>query len=260
MLAVKKIIVRLICMPLVAELIYRCYRGRIPFRGFLIDTTNSHVPRSVVPRLFWKLYEKAEVDFVAAHLRSELPVIELGSCLGVVACCIAEKQATDSRLISVEANPELRSVIMENVQRNVPGKEIEVVTGAIDYSENATVRFAISHDAVGSHVTHSDQHSEECYEVAALQLGQLLSDQRVDGPYALVCDIEAAEAGIILSDATALQNCQQIIIELHPGSYAPWNTDIESLKKELTETHGFSLTTNRGHVYLYERGLAEPVS
>lgn len=257
MLAFKKNIMRWMCTPLIAKAISRWYRGRIPFRQFVIDTTGEHVPRSAVPRLFWNLYERAEVDLVAAHLRPELHVVELGSCLGVVATLIANKQEDGLRLISVEANPDLRDVIVDNIKRNVPGKDFDVVTGAIDYSGASTVRFSVSHDAVGSHVLLQAENDEEAdHEVPAIQLNQLLTEHQITGPYALVCDIEAAEAGIIYSDAQALQHCQQFIVELHPGFYGPWDTNLDSIMTELVSL-GFTLRANRGQVYFYERVEAD---
>lgn len=253
-LAIKKAIVRTICSRPVAEGIFRRFDGQIPFRGLVIDTKHPHVPRSVVPRLYWKLYERAEVDFVSDYLRTDLPAIELGSCLGVVACCVARKQKNRARLISVEANPYLREVILKNLARNDVADNVEVVPGAIDYSGAKTIQIVVAEDAVGTHVERGGEQGTET--VAAVQLGSLLSEHGVDGDYALVCDIESAEADIILSDKDALKNCQQIIMEFHPGMYEAWETNYESLRDRIL-SYGFGIKAIRGDVICFERQASE---
>ncbi len=250
-LAIKRRIARMLCSPIIANAIFRWYGGQIPFRGMTINTDHPHVPRSVVPRLYWNLYESAEVDFVRRVLRPDLPVIELGSCIGVVASVVARRQDRLSRLVSVEANPHLQDIIRENVTRNVLGKELDVVAGAIDYSGAKTVRFSVSSDAVSSHVGETD--GMDSYDVRALQLASLLEEQGIDGEYALICDIEGAEAEIVFSESVALHRCQQFIVELHPGRYGPWNTDIQAVQSALLDRHGFTQTARRGNVVVYER-------
>lgn len=253
-LAIKKAIVKTICSPPVAEGIFRRFDGQIPFRGLVIDTRHPHVPRSVVPRLYWKLYERAEVDFVSDYLRPDLPAIELGGCLGVVACCVARKQKDRARLISVEANPHLREVILKNLNRNQVADNVEVMPGAIDFSGEKTAQIVVAQDAVGTHVQRDVNCEKEqgTETVPAVQLGSLLTEHGIDGDYALVCDIESAEADIILSGHDALANCQQIIMEFHPGMYAAWDTNYESLRDRIL-SWGFEIKAIRGDVVCFER-------
>ena len=250
LLALKKATLKLVCSPPFELGISSWYRGVIPFRGLAIDTSNELVPKSIAPRLYWKFYERAEVDFVEAYLRPDIPVVELGSCIGVVACCIVKKKKRKTKLVSVEANPRLREVIIGNLNRNGLMQNVEVVTGAIDYSGSETIGLVVSEDAVGTHVERGGEIATT--EVPALQLNGILTDHGIDSDFALVCDIESAEADIVQFDADALAKCQQIIMEFHPGKYGPWNTNFESLKKRI-ESLGFEVLASRGDVLCFER-------
>ena len=256
-LKIKQAIVRFVCSTPFAKSITLWYRGLIPFRGLTIDTTNQNVPLSGVPRLFWKFYERAEVDFVNAHLRPELPVIELGSCLGVVACCIARKKNTSTKQISVEANPHLRKVIIGNLKRNGLAENTTVVTGAIDYSGAEVTRLVVSEDAVGTHVERGGEHGTA--EVPCLQLSRLLDEFDIRDDFALVCDVESAEADIILADEPGLRRCRQIVMEFHPGKYGPWNSNLKALLDKLAD-YGFVIVDRRGEVICFEKSDQTPSS
>jgi len=52
--------------------------------------------------------------------------------------------------------------------------------------------------------------------VDMLSLNSVLTTYTID-EYILICDIEGAEAQLLISDLEFLKNCQQIIIETHEG-------------------------------------------
>lgn len=75
----------------VAGLIRAMLKNKIPHCGRIIYTNNPIITNKVVGHIFFKTYESSEVRFVREFLRTDLPTIELGCSLGVVAMQIAAK-------------------------------------------------------------------------------------------------------------------------------------------------------------------------
>jgi hypothetical protein len=73
----------------------------------------------------------------------------------------------------------------------------------------------------------------------------------IDGPFALVSDIEGAEAGMFIEEDTSLDECKQIIIEVHDTIY----NDKKLGRKEVVEkikSNGFEVTDEYGPVFCFE--------
>ena len=81
------------------------------------------------------------------------------------------------------------------------------------------------------------------FTVPALSLSELLSTQKIDGPYTLITDIEGAEASIFFEDSQALDNCDRIIAELD-------NTPMYSADEQLIKLNslGFKISERYGNV------------
>lgn len=244
---VKKPLVRLMCHRAIGMAISRVFRDRIPFRGCNIETGEAHVDPAVKARLFWGTYEKAEVLFVKRYLREDLDVIELGSSLGVVSAHIAKQLCPGRRLICVEANPNLKTIIQRNVRLNTPATECHVVQAAIDYSEDGTARFNLAQKNTDSRLGSGTSP----IDVDSISLRSLLTQYGV-GEYVLVSDIEGAELGFITHDGKALEHCRQLIIELHDVQFGHELVKVDFMVQQL-ELHGFQQRKQRGKVYLFEK-------
>lgn len=182
-----------------------------------------------------------------------LDVVELGSSIGVVASHIAHKLAPSRRFISIEADPRLLGQIELNVTRNAPLTELAIVHGAVDYSSDgrSSVDFIVGARNVDSRVSHaSNDHVH--LRVPTVTFSGILDQYKV-GYYALVSDIEGAEAGLLEKEWLPLQRCQQVIIELHKTEYEGREVSIRDMCSILQSKHGFRLRDQRGAVYVFER-------
>jgi FkbM family methyltransferase len=253
----KRIIARGMCHPYVGRLISMVFRDRIPSRGHVIYTSHPAVIPSVKASLFWGIYESAEVRFVRDYLRKDLDVIELGCSLGVVTCQILEKLEPSRRVVCVEANAYLLETLQKNVEKNFEGRRVTIVQGAIsDPQEKGTsINFALRDDNTLSQIA-LDSNSKDSVQVPALTLSQLLSDNRVEGDFVLVSDIEGAEVNFIENDQDSLLKCQQIIIELHETHWNGHGVTVNQLRQRLEQVHGYQLRANYGPVCVFERTTA----
>jgi hypothetical protein len=73
------------------------------------------------------------------------------------------------------------------------------------------------------------------------------------GEFALVSDIDGAEAGIILYGATALARYRQLSIELHDANLDGTTVEWSNLLEPLKSTHGFRVVARRDFVYMPDK-------
>jgi FkbM family methyltransferase len=247
---IKLLVGSTLCSPIISSKIATTFNGRIPSGGFIIDTNNDYIPQCNAASLFWGLYERKEIEFVRKFLLRNLDVIELGSSLGAISLHIIKIQDRDKKTICVEANPYLIKTIEENIKLNVFWKKVETLNRAIDYSGQSEVTFYISKNNLGSHLNHNEDAQPTLVKTATLT--ELIHDYQIKD-FALVSDIEGAEAGMILKDKEALLQCKQMIIELHPTSYEGYTYSVHDLRQKIENLHGFRLIAQHHGVYVFEK-------
>jgi FkbM family methyltransferase len=220
-----------------------------------VDVAGGVVTPMVKSWILWGYYELPEIRAVQRYLRRDLDVIELGSSLGIVASHIARRIDSSRTLLCVEANPRLLWHLEANARRDSRGLDLRVVHGAIDYTGAADglARFALDDDNLCSQVA-AGQASREVVTVPATTLSRLIAEHRI-GEYALVVDIEGAEAALLDRDREALRSCRQLIIELHPTTCDGRHVSIDDLYRTLTDELGFRCVdrANYHDVYVFER-------
>lgn len=249
----KAILTRGLTHPSVGRALGTLFSDRIPAHGMRIDTRTG-ITDSVKARLFWGIYESAEIRFTRQFLGSDLDVVELGSSLGVVSCHIARK-INGRRLVCVEANPALAESIKTNLRVNVPSANCEVLTAAIDCAPSSTGMAQLQVGATNL-VSSLGPSSSPTVRVEAITLSEVLSRYGVC-EYALVCDIEGAEHALFLYDREALKGCKCIIAELHSTTLCDRVVDVDEVVEMICHDCGFMLRARRGAVCAFERPGAE---
>lgn len=212
-LLLKQYVASVLCHPISGKLIGFVFRNRIPHRGSRIKVPEGGEPR-INAALFWGIYESAEIRFVRSYLDGNCDVVELGSSLGGVSCEITRKLSTGRKLICVEANPNILSLLQKNLTLNAPNKNCRVIHGAISYDGDGYIDFVIGDSNLSSR-----QGTEGAVQkVPSLTLSGILEAESITD-YALVCDIEGAEAQIFNRDHQAFSGCRTLVIELHSVTY-----------------------------------------
>lgn len=154
-------------------------------------------------------YEMPERSAVTQYLRRDLPVIELGGSIGVVAC-LTNKLLKDRRAhVVVEANPFAIPHLERNRQRN--RCRFEIINRAIAYGAE-TVTFRPSSKMCGNSIT--EEGDKPQVTVPTAHLGDLVRDRGFK-LFTLVCDIEGLEYDLVSHEAEALKKADTIIMETH---------------------------------------------
>ncbi len=246
-LGLKTIAAAILSNPLSGRLIGTIFRGVIPHRGSRIRVLPGGDPR-LNAYLLWGMYESAEIRYIDRFLTSDVDVVELGASIGGVSCEIAKRLGRANKLVCVEANPDITGLLRENLDRNAPGCDARIWPGAISYSGEPTVSFALGNNTLSSQLGEA----AETRTVPALTLAQLIAKEGV-GPYALVCDIEGAEVELFHGESEAFASCRAIVIELHETRFNGKAYDIDDLIALILKATGMQLAARYGEVCAFTR-------
>jgi FkbM family methyltransferase len=225
----------------------KLFGERIPSRGLRIHSRD--LTPQVKSQLLFRTYESAEIRAVCRHLRSDLDVIELGASIGVLSCHIRRKLAINRHLYAIEPDLNLMKSIEKNLRANGLYSGVTILNRAIS-KVSGEQNFVRRKSNLNGHTAQLCQRGTMTVE--GVTLSSLIGQLGI-GKYALVCDIEGAEAELIAGDFEAFNKCEQIVIELHQRDHS----DSEQLIEQLKNRHGFTLQAQYGKVYVLARPAPE---
>jgi FkbM family methyltransferase len=215
--AAKVRIASALCSEFVGTIIARVLEDRIPYRGCIIGTESSRVTSGMKASIFWRFYESAEARFILRYLPRGVPVIELGASIGVVTTLLARMTAPSTRIVAVEADPELANIARRNVALNGEESRVEVVHSAISYetAPGGMAELCRAGDNISGRLRVDEAPGpEESLRVPATTLSRILDERQIGG-YVLVSDIEGAEAELFDREREALGRCAAAVVEFH---------------------------------------------
>ena len=250
---VKLIILKYLCNDLVGSFFGKIYSESICYRRARIFVGSSYVKDSNKAMLWFGWYERSEIDQTITYLDQAHDVIELGASIGVNTTQILKYIGDNRQLFTVEANPDLISLLTINITNNNPRNiRVNIMNAAIDYSnrKDDLVGFLITNSSLSGKIS-EDIGSENYKIVKTIKLSDL-STQLNSEMFILVVDIEGAEVGMIINEMKFLKKrCFRIIIEIDGGYYNEKYYSIEDVKCSL-EQHGFKLQHRHANRMVFE--------
>lgn len=189
-------------------------------------------------------FEKPERRSVARHLRRDLPVVELGGSIGVVACVTNKLLKNPTAHLVVEANPQVLPHLQQNKEAN--GCEFEITNRAIAYG-SGFITLQPSSDICGSSVLVAGDQPAVTVETA--RLGDLVRDRGFTN-FTLICDIEGQEYEMVLNEPDTLKSATMIILETHARMIG--EDKVRSMMDRLRHL-GFKLIDQNGFVVVLQQ-------
>jgi len=227
---------------LLLGLIVAARGNQVKLDGCAIDLGDAAVSLKVKSQFVFNRYERPERDAVRRYLDRSRPVLELGACLGVVACVANRLLDPGVPHVVVEANPELLEIIER--QRALNGASFVVEHAALGYDREAL--FWVNRGRVTA--SSAQRPRGEPVRVAALSLAELCDRHRLSD-LSLVADIEGGELALVQREADVLgARVHTLIVETHPDVYGE-----EGRERILhgLEAAGFRQLDRDGAVYVF---------
>jgi FkbM family methyltransferase len=199
---------------------------------------------SIRIELFTNKYEAPERRAVLRYLKRDIPVIELGGSMGVVACVTNKVLIDPTAHVVVEANP--LAIPQLELNRKLNGGKFEIVNRAVAYGADS-ITFRPSSDLAESSITRAGDQAP--VTVDTVELGELVRDHGFER-FTLVCDIEGLEYELVCHEADVLKNADTIIMETH-ARY----TGGEKLNDMMAKLNdlGFSIVEEIGFVVVLQQ-------
>jgi FkbM family methyltransferase len=184
--------------------------NRVRIEGCRFSVKHPAIPTWRKSLFLFDRYEIEERRALARVLDPELPVVEFGGSIGVVACVTNRRLRRPERHVVVEANRDLIPLLEQNRNRN--GAGFTVLHRAVAYGTREVL-------------FHQDEFLSGRVRGAggrAVQVPAVSLQEIVDGfgfeRCTLICDIEGEEIELVRRESDVLcERVATLIIEAHPA-------------------------------------------
>jgi FkbM family methyltransferase len=181
----------------------------LAFHGLRVPMTGAHVTKPVWKHVWRGDYEAPELMALAALVRPQDRVLELGAGMGLVSGVIAKRNPT-VRFLSYEANPAMEGAIRAlHATNGIANISLRpAIVASLD--QGPTRRFRLHRNFTEGSLV-ADSADQGFVEVAVDDPSKVMAEFQPD---ILLCDIEGGEEELIpLLD---MRNLRAAVIELHP--------------------------------------------
>jgi FkbM family methyltransferase len=203
------------------------------------------IPRSRLRlQLLKGTYEDLERRLAVLHVDPELPLIELGACIGVVACVTNRLLKNPRAHVVLEANPNVLPILEENRKRN--GCAFEIVNAAIAYDRKSVPYFP-SGEFQGGSLRRLNRDATAAVPTISLRE---IADERGFASFTLICDIEGHECELVAHEEDSLQKARVLILETHARMIGE-EKNAQMLKR--LEASGFRIVDAEAQVLVLKR-------
>jgi len=193
-------------------------------------------------------YEVDERRAVRSFLPRDLPLVELGAGLGIVACVANRLLTNPSNHLCVDGNP--LALAGAKAHGEVNGCRFSTLHAALAY-DTQTVKFGIDEHIQSGGI----DSGHRTVTVPAVTLADLFARTGF-ARCSLICDIEGAEQAMIAREGQLMQaRVALLILETHPGVYgAAGETEIDARLSTL----GYLRQWRRQHVTVWRNSSLIP--
>lgn len=177
--------------------------------GISISLDNPYISTELKSRFLKGRYELPERQLFHRYFPDDVPIIELGACIGVLSCITNRYLSSPERHVVVEANPHLLVALEQNRQTN--RCHFRIVNRAVAYgSDQAT--FYLHEKFVGGSV---QRKTDLPITVPACSLQTLAEDEGFEW-FNLICDIEGGEVELVKQEMAYLrEHVCLFLVEMH---------------------------------------------
>ena len=189
----------------------------VEYEGLSVQIRRSGMIEPILHQLYYKEYERPEIDGLATVIRDGDRVLELGAGLGIISALASRAAGQSGHVRSYEANPGLIADTQAFFTANSVANVALINAVLVNEADPKPRLFHLAGSFAESSLLGVEvSGSQGAVEVAAESLSRVLSEFQPD---VLICDIEGAE--IELFPAFPPSNLRAAVVELHPDRLTP---------------------------------------
>jgi FkbM family methyltransferase len=189
--------------------------NRVSLDGCQFDLSSPVIATAQKAGFLLNTYE-AESRYMLQQIPAdeELPIIELGASVGVIACVSHRRFPNTPQHIAVEANPALIPVLTRN--RHLNHARFDIIPAALAYGQDEMI-FHVHRKFVSSSI-YAVKGDTTAVSVPTVTLQALVEKLYSPNPIILICDIEGAEHDLFQHEFDLIQRTvKYLAIEFHPS-------------------------------------------
>lgn len=184
--------------------------NRWTIHGVQVELKNPFIDTKLKGRFVKGTYEREECRLVRGYLPPDMPVVELGACIGVLSCLTNKRLHNPRRHVAVEANPNLLPTLHRN--RELNGCSFEVLHAALAY-DVAEAEFYLHHNFLGGSARIRSKRVVRCPAITLEDIARRSGFERFN----LIADIEGTEVELVQREGDCLKrHVEWFILETHP--------------------------------------------
>ena len=188
--------------------------NEVTIDGCLFSLDSDAIATKIKSSFLFGEYEKPEREAIRRFLDPNLPVVEFGGSVGVVACITNRRLADPRHHIVVEANPALIPILKKN--RDLNQCQFEILPCMVGYGSEQGTFYASTTNFLTSTSISSD--FSESANLTSVKTTNLLSvlEQNQFPRCTLICDIEGGEADLLDHESAVLSDrVSMLMMEVH---------------------------------------------
>ena len=183
-------------------------RVRVEGLTFSVDSPAIETFRKAA--FFFNIHEGEERKLLNRWLPTDMPIVEFGGGIGVVACLANRRLLRPELHTVVEANPGLLPILKRN--RDLNGCKYQVLNNALAYDCESAEFHTDAHFLSGR----LDASAGTVVSVPATSLKSLI-DRSGFEQISVICDIEGTEIALVDREIeTFRQHVRFLLVEVHP--------------------------------------------
>ncbi len=181
--------------------------GHLDGATFYLDS--PYIATRLKSRFLLRTWEIEARSLIKEYLPYDVPLIEFGSCIGVVSCITNKLLARPEDHIVVEANKNLVPILEMNREKN--DCRFKIINAAIAYGVKE-ITFYLGHSLnVGS----ISNETSQSIAVSTTSLEAIIQ-QKGFSKVNLICDIEGAEIDLLSTEGDVISKyVEWIVMEMH---------------------------------------------
>tara|TARA_Y100001970_G_scaffold16512_1_gene18566 strand:+ start:1174 stop:1962 length:789 start_codon:yes stop_codon:yes gene_type:complete len=217
--------------------------------GMKFDLKNPYIETFLKCRFLFNTYESGAEELIKNHVKSNLPVIEFGGCIGVISCLTNKKLKNKNNHIVVEAQPYLIDTLKKNRDEN--NCHFKIIHAALAYNAQIVDFWINKKFFIGNSTKIRTDAEGTVVKVPSISLENIVKENKFD-KITLIVDIEGAETELINNELKfMIKVVDTLIIELHSAEWGAGYDAINKLKQDLKGA-GFLKIDQKGSDYIYK--------
>jgi len=208
------------------------------------------------------VWEPNLTHWLYKRLGPESTFVDVGANIGYYSVLASHRVGPLGQVVSIEASPRFHGALMENLRANECANVRSVNSAVSDTAKPLTFYLEDATNLGATSVVRPARAAQSTFEMTALTLPEILTEEELCRARVIKIDVEGAEAAVVRGLTPALDRLRpdvELVIEVAPERLAMQGDSVEDVIAPLRQ-RGFNLyrIDNAYEAYSYPPAMEDP--